>query len=106
MADDHITGNTTYQLKNGPFKPEYAGKLNFYLTALDRDIKTPEDNSSIGLILCKDKNNIVAEYALQGMSQPMGISEFRLTRAIPDELKTSLPTIEEVEAELGHDIDG
>lgn len=89
------------ELKNGPFKPEYAGKLNFYLTALDREVKTEEDHPSIGLILCKDKNNIVAEYALQGMSQPIGVSEFQLTKAIPDDLKGSLPTIEEVENELG-----
>ncbi len=88
------------ELKNGPFKPEYAGKLNFYLTALDREVKTAEDKPSIGLILCRDKNNIFAEYALHGMSQPMGVSEFQLTKALPEALKDSLPTAEEVEAEL------
>lgn len=93
------------ELKNGPFKPEYAGKLNFYLTALDEEVKTPEDNPSIGLMLCKDKNNIVAEYALRGMSQPIGVSEFKLTGNLPEELKKSLPTIEEMEAELGKNAD-
>lgn len=88
------------ELKNGPFKPEYAGKLNFYLTALDEQVKTREDNPAIGLILCKDKKTIVAEYALRGMSQPIGVSEFKLTPTLPEELKTSLPTVEEVEAEL------
>ncbi len=88
------------ELKNGPFKPEYAGKLNFYLTALDREVKTAEDKPSIGLILCRDKNNIIAEYALHRMSQPMAVSEFQLTKALPEALKDSLPTPEEVEAEL------
>ena len=93
------------ELKNTPFKPEYAGKINFYLTALDEQVKTKEDNPSIGLILCKDKNTVIAEYALRGMSQPMGVSEYKLTQAVPDELKTSLPTVEEFEAELSKEAD-
>ena len=88
------------ELKNGKFKPEYAGKLNFYLTAIDRQVKTPEDKPSIGLILCRDKNQIVAEYALHGMSQPMSISEFQLTKTLPEALKDSLPTLEEFETVL------
>lgn len=89
------------ELKNGPFKPEYAGKLNFYLTALDEQVKMAEDNPSIGLILCKDRNNVVAEYALRDMNKPIGISRYELAGRLPEELKGSLPTIEEVEAEFG-----
>jgi predicted nuclease of restriction endonuclease-like (RecB) superfamily len=88
------------ELKSGPFRPEYAGKLNFYLTALDEEVKTPEDNPSIGLILCKDRNRIVAEYALRGLSKPIGVSRYELAESLPEELKTSLPTVEEMEAEL------
>lgn len=88
------------ELKSGPFRPEYAGKLNFYLTALDEQVKTNQDNPSIGLILCKDRNNMVAEYALRDVGKPMGISRYELAEKLPEELKGSLPTIEEVEAEL------
>lgn len=89
------------ELKSGPFKPEYAGKLNFYLTALDEQVKMAEDNPSIGLILCKDRNNVVAEYALRDVGKPIGISRYELAGRLPEELKESLPTIEEVEAEFG-----
>lgn len=88
------------ELKAGPFRPEYAGKLNFYLSAVDAQLKHESDNPSIGLILCKDKNKLVAEYALKDIAKPVGISEYRLVEAIPEELKTSLPTIEQLEAEL------
>jgi predicted nuclease of restriction endonuclease-like (RecB) superfamily len=88
------------ELKSGPFRPEYAGKLNFYLTALDEQVKTNQDNPSIGLILCKDRNNMVAEYALRDVGKPIGISRYELAGKLPEELKGSLPTIEEVEAEL------
>ncbi|MBL7208315.1 MAG: DUF1016 family protein, partial [Desulfobacterales bacterium] len=88
------------ELKIGEFKPEYAGKINFYLSALDDLLKTEQDNPSIGIVLCKTKNRIIAEYALRDMSKPIGVSEYKLTEAIPEELKSSLPTIEELEAEL------
>ncbi len=88
------------ELKTGPFRPEYAGKLNFYLSAVDDLLRHQSDNPSIGLILCKDKNRLIAEYALKDISKPLGISEYRLMEAIPDELKGSLPTIEELEAGL------
>ena len=88
------------ELKIGEFKPEYAGKINFYLSALDDLLKTEQDNSSIGIVLCKTKNRIIAEYALRDMSKPIGVSEYKFTEAIPEELKSSLPTIEELEAEL------
>ncbi len=89
------------ELKSGAFKPEYAGKLNFYLTAVDEQVKTPEDNPSIGLILCRDRDTLVAEYALRDLNKPIGVSRYELANKLPEELKASLPTVEEVEAELG-----
>ena len=89
------------ELKTGPFKPEYAGKLNFYLTALDEQVKMPEDQLSIGLILCRNRNNLVAEYALRDLGKPIGIARYALADTLPEALKVSLPTVEEVEAELG-----
>lgn len=88
------------ELKNTRFIPEYAGKLNFYLSAVDEKLKTETDQPSIGILLCRDKNNVEVEFALRGMSQPMGVSEFNLTEILPEELKSSLPTIEEIEKEL------
>jgi len=88
------------ELKAGKFKPEYAGKLNFYLSAVDSQIKKPEDNKSIGILLCKKKDRIEAEYALRDINKPMGISEYRLTDAIPENIKTKLPSIEQLENEL------
>jgi predicted nuclease of restriction endonuclease-like (RecB) superfamily len=88
------------ELKAGPFKPEYAGKLNFYLTALDEQVKSTEDNPSIGLILCKDRDNIVAEYALRDVGKPIGVSRYALAASLPEDLRGSLPTIAEVEAGL------
>jgi predicted nuclease of restriction endonuclease-like (RecB) superfamily len=88
-------------LKVGEFKPEYAGKMNFYLTALDKQVKSREDKPSIGMILCKSKGNkVVAEYTLQDLNKPIGIAEYRLTEAIPDDIRTELPSIEELEEEL------
>ena len=89
------------ELKATPFKPEYAGKMNFYLAAVDDLIRHPGDQPSIGLILCKTKNGIVAEYALRNMAAPMGISEFTHLEKLPGLLKGTLPTIEEIEAGLG-----
>lgn len=88
------------ELKSGKFKPEYTGKLNFYLSAVDDLLKQPEDNPSIGLILCKSKNNVLAEYALRDITKPAGLAEYRLEDTLPKEIKTALPTIEELEAEL------
>lgn len=92
------------ELKTGEFTPEHAGKLNFYLTAVDRQLKSPEDNPSIGLLLCKQKDGLIAEYSLADMQKPIGISEYQLTQALPDGLKSSLPSVEEIEAELGKDL--
>lgn len=88
-------------LKMGSFKPEYAGKMNFYLSAIDDMMRHPDDKQSIGLILCKQKTGIVAEYALRDIGKPLGISEFtHLVESLPEQLKGTLPTIQEIEAEL------
>lgn len=87
-------------LKTGKFKPEYAGKMNFYLSVVDDRIRHDSDAPSVGLILCQDRNQIVAEYALRGVSKPIGVSAYELTRALPPGLRSSLPTVEEIEAEL------
>lgn len=88
------------ELKATKFKPEYAGKLNFYLSAVDATMRHESDNPSIGLILCKDRKGLIAEYALKDISKPVGVSEYQLVAAIPENLKGSLPTIEELEAEF------
>jgi predicted nuclease of restriction endonuclease-like (RecB) superfamily len=87
-------------LKVVEFEPEFAGKMNFYLSAVDDQIKTADDQPTIGIILCKNKNKLEVEYALQGMSKPIGVSEFAVTQALPAELKSNLPTVEEFENEL------
>lgn len=92
-------------LKVGAFRPDYAGKMNFYLNLVDDKLKHESDNPSIGLILCRDKKKILAEYALRGMRNPIGVSEYELTRALPEEMKSSMPTIEEIEAELSLEAD-
>ena len=94
------------ELKGGKFKPEHLGQLGFYLTAVDRQVKHAQDNPSIGLLLCKTKNEVVAEYALGDKSQPMGIAEYKLLESLPEELQTSLPSIEQIERELGGLEDG
>jgi predicted nuclease of restriction endonuclease-like (RecB) superfamily len=89
------------ELKAGKFKPEHLGQLGFYLTAVDRQVKSEQDNPTIGLLLCKSKNKVVAEYALGDKTQPMGIAEYKLLESLPEELQTSLPSIEQIERELG-----
>lgn len=88
------------ELKWRGFKPEDTGKMNFYLSAVDDLLRHEGDQPSIGLILCKTKNKIVAEYALRDTNKPIGISEFRLTETLPAALQGSLPTVAELEAEL------
>lgn len=90
-------------LKRGDFKPEYAGKMNFYCSAVDDLLKHSTDKATIGLILCQTKNKVMAEYALRDMNKPIGISEFELTRSLPENLQSSLPSIEEIENELKND---
>ena len=88
------------ELKAVAFKPEHAGQLNFYLSAVDAQIKAPDDNPTIGLLLCKTQNRLVAEYALSGIEKPIGVAEYELVRNLPERLTSSLPTIEEIEQEL------
>lgn len=88
------------ELKMTAFKPEYVGKLNFYLSAVDDIMKHSSDEPSIGILLCKTKNDLVVEYALKDMSKPMGIAEYQLGESLPETLKDSLPSIEDIEAEL------
>jgi len=88
------------ELKAGRFQPEHAGKLNFYLSAVDDLLRQPGDGPSIGLVLCRDRQTTVAEYALRGMAQPMAVSQYELTKSLPAKLKGQLPTVEELEAEL------
>ncbi len=92
------------ELKATDFKPEYAGQLNFYINAVDGQLKSENDQPTIGLLLCRTKNKLVAEYALKGISTPMGVSEYELTQALPDNLKSSLPSVEEIERELASEL--
>ena len=88
------------ELKTGPFIPEYASKLNFYLNIVDDQLRHTSDHATIGILICKERNKIIAEYALRGINNPIGISEYELTQSIPDNLKGDLPSVEELEREL------
>ena len=88
------------ELKATPFKPEYAGQLNFYINVVDDKLRGENDNKTIGLLLCKGKDEVVAQYALTGYDQPIGISDYQLSKAVPENLKSALPSIEEMEEEL------
>lgn len=88
------------ELKNTKFIPEFAGKLNFYLSAVDTLLKQEDDKPTIGILLCRDKNSIETEFSLRDINKPMGVSEFEITEILPDDLKSSLPTVEEIETEL------
>jgi predicted nuclease of restriction endonuclease-like (RecB) superfamily len=92
------------ELKKGEFKPEYAGKLNFYCNVVDDKLKHETDEPTIGLILCQGKDRILAEYSLRGIQKPIGVADYELTQALPKELKSSLPTVEEIEAELSMEL--
>ncbi len=91
------------ELKATKFKPEHTGQLGFYLAAVDDQLKHEADNQTIGIILCKSKNKVIAEYALRNIKAPIGVSEYALSKALPKELKASLPSVEEIEAELNDD---
>lgn len=88
------------ELKTEKFKPEFAGQLNFYVTSVNKQMKTDTDNQTIGILICKDKDNVVAEYSLENISQPIGIAEYELTKVLSKELESNLPTIHEIEEEL------
>ncbi len=89
------------ELKAVDFEPEHAGKLNFYIKAVDEQLRSKDDKPTIGLLLCKNKDKLVAEYALSDIHKPMGVSEYQLTHSLPSNLKSNLPSIEEIETELG-----
>lgn len=97
----HLRCFIVIELKRGAFKPEYAGKMNFYCSVVDDVLKHASDTPTIGLILCQTQNEVIAEYALRGVDKPIGVSTFELTRALPVELESSLPSIEQIERELG-----
>lgn len=88
------------ELKTGEFKPEYAGQINFYLSAVDGILKQESDQPSIGLLLCKSKNNLVAEYALRDMSKPIGVSEYKITRQLPEDIGKLLPSVEDIQTRI------
>lgn len=88
------------ELKTGDFKPEYAGQLNFYLSTVDGILKKEQDNPSIGLLLCKSKNDLVAEYSLKDMSKPIGVSEYQITSDLPIELEKQLPSVEDIQKHI------
>lgn len=96
----HLRCYVVIELKAVPFSPSQTGQLNFYINAVNKTLKTEQDNPTIGLLLCKSKNEVVAEYALGGINTPMGVADFELSKAIPNELKSTLPSIEDLEKEL------
>ncbi|EMI25092.1 PDDEXK nuclease domain-containing protein [Rhodopirellula europaea] len=89
------------ELKVDKFKPEYAGKLNFYISAVDSQVRTEADGPTLGILICKSKSDIKVEYSLRDLTKPIGVSEYQITEHLPDDLRSSLPTIEQIEAELG-----
>ena len=93
------------ELKATPFKPEYAGQLNFYINVVDDKLRGEHDNKTIGLLLCRGKDEVVAQYALASYNQPIGVSDYQLSKAIPENLKSTLPSVEDVEQELTHLLD-
>ena len=97
----HLRCFVVVDLKKGEFKPEYAGKMNFYCSAVDDLLRREHDAPTIGLILCQTKDRLFAEYALRDIHKPIGLAAYELTRALPKELASSLPSIEQLEAELG-----
>lgn len=100
----HLRCFVVVDLKKGDFKPEYAGKMNFYCSVVDDQLRHAGDAPTIGLILCQTKDRILAEYALRDIHKPIGVADYELTRALPQELASSLPSIEVIEAELSQDL--
>ena len=92
------------ELKSGEFEPEHAGKLNFYVTSVDKQLRDENDNATVGLIICKTKDDIIAEYSLTDLHKPLGISSYELRKILPDNFKSSLPSIEEIENQLNKNI--
>ncbi|MEI6415803.1 MAG: PDDEXK nuclease domain-containing protein [Pseudomonadota bacterium] len=101
----HLRCFVVVDLKKGEFKPEHAGKMNFYCSVVDDQLRHPQDAPTLGLILCQTKDRILAEYALRDIHKPIGIADYELTRALPQEFVSSLPSIEALEAELSRDLE-
>ena len=97
FAECHITGCATEELKTGEFQPEYAGKLGFYLSAIDGTMRTPIDGPTIGLLLCESRSGPIVEYALQNLIQPIGVSTYRVTRELPEPVREELPSVEDLQ---------
>ncbi|MCC9600378.1 PDDEXK nuclease domain-containing protein [Stieleria sp. JC731] len=89
------------ELKVDKFKPEYAGKLNFYVSAVDSQVRTELDGPTIGILICKSKSDIKVEYSLRDLTKPIGVSEYQITENLPEQFRASIPSIEQIEAELG-----
>lgn len=100
MHQQHITGLATYEIIRSRFKPEYAGKMNFYLNLLDDFVKEPNENPSIGIILCGEHTKFDVEYALRGIDKPVGVAGYQLTRDLPEKLKSALPSADELEEKI------
>jgi predicted nuclease of restriction endonuclease-like (RecB) superfamily len=100
----HLKSYVVVELKVGKFKPEYAGKLNFYLSVVDDKIKRDDDSASIGILLCNDKGGLTAEYSLRGINKPIGVAGYKIAEKLPKKLQNQLPTIAELEKELGKKI--
>ena len=98
----HLRCFVVIDFKVKEFKPEYAGKMNFYLSAIDDLLRQSDDNPSIGLILCKTKKRVAVEYALRESKRPMGVASYQLTHSLPQKLKGKLPTVKQLEAELSN----
>lgn len=101
----HLHCFVVFELKVGDFKPEFAGKLNFYINTVNGKIKGADDKPTIGVLLCKTPNKTVVKYSLQGIDAPMGVSEYQFTKALPEELQSELPTIEALEQELEKEVE-
>ena len=101
----HLHAYIVIELKVKSFKPEFLGQLSFYVSTINNQFKTEIDNPTIGLLICKDKDNVVAKYALDAYNQPIGISEYQLSKLFPDDFKSTLPTIDEIEKELNNSND-
>ncbi len=97
FSNRRINALVALELKIGPFKPEYAGKMNFYLNLLDDFVREPTENPSIGIILCTERDHFEVEYALRGLDKPVGVSEYVLTKELPSELKDKLPDVKHLE---------
>jgi hypothetical protein len=96
----HLHCFVVFELKVGKFKPEYAGKLNFYINTVDEEIKSNQHKPTIGVLLCKTPNHTVVKYALKGIKTPIGVADYEFAKALPKNLKAELPSIEELEAAL------